>query len=84
VANLIEYFIFIIPLLGIIFNVFYQVDYEGEASSITHFPFTYLYLLPYDGRMKDRNCRRKIINNESIVCGCCVCVCVCVDWIANI
>jgi len=55
VANLIEYFIFIIPLLGIIFNVFYQVDCEGEASSIALFPFTYLYPLPYDCRMKDRN-----------------------------
>jgi len=54
VANLIEYFVFIISLLRTVFNVFYQVDCEGEASSIAHFPFTYLYLLPYDGRMKDR------------------------------
>ena len=50
-----DYFIFIVPLLGTIFNVFYQVDCEVVASSIVHFPFTYLYHLPYDGRMKDRN-----------------------------
>ena len=52
---MVEYFVFIIPLLGITFNVFYQVDCEVEACAIAHFPFTYLYPVPYDGRMKDRN-----------------------------
>jgi hypothetical protein len=30
-------YIFIIPLFGIIFNVFYQVGLEGEASYIAKF-----------------------------------------------
>jgi hypothetical protein len=34
---------------------FYQVDCEGEVSSTAHFSLVYLYLLPDDGRMKDRN-----------------------------
>jgi len=26
-----------------------------EACAIAHFPFTYLYPVPYDGRTNDRN-----------------------------
>jgi hypothetical protein len=37
VANFIKYFVFIIPPLGAIVNVFYQVDFEGEASSTAYF-----------------------------------------------
>jgi len=49
VVNFTEYLVFIIPLLGMIFYIFYRVDYEGEAYSVTHFSFMYLYLLPDDG-----------------------------------
>jgi bacteriorhodopsin len=49
-------YVFIILLLGIIFNVFYQVEYEEEASYTAHFSFMCLYPLPDDGRMdNDRN-----------------------------
>jgi len=37
VVNFIEYFVFISPLLGIIFYVFYKVDCEGEAYSVARF-----------------------------------------------
>jgi hypothetical protein len=38
------------------FNVFYQVDYEKEASYVARFSFMCLYPLPDDGRMNnDRN-----------------------------
>jgi len=73
VSNFNEYFVFIIPLLGIIFNVFYQVGCGGEASSIAQFSFMYLYLLP-DGQMNVQNTSQRHNNNESTVCGCCVCV----------
>jgi 1-acyl-sn-glycerol-3-phosphate acyltransferase len=54
VVNFIEYFVFIIPLLGIIFCVFYRVECEGEASSVARCAFMYLYLLlSDDGRMDD-------------------------------
>ena len=52
---------FIIPLLGIIFNVFYRIDREGEISSVAHLSFCstplllYLYLLPHVGRMNEGN-----------------------------
>jgi hypothetical protein len=49
-----NFYVFIIPLFGIIFKVFYQVDCEGEASSIAHFSFMYLYPVPDDSRMNDR------------------------------
>jgi hypothetical protein len=39
----------IILLLGIKFNVSYQVDCEGGASFITHLSFMYVYLLPENG-----------------------------------
>jgi len=32
-------------------HAFYQVDCEGEASSITHFSVMYLYLLPDGGQI---------------------------------
>jgi hypothetical protein len=37
VVNFIEYFVFIGPLLGIIFCVFYKDDCEREANSVAHF-----------------------------------------------
>lgn len=40
---------FIFPSLGIIFNVFYKVECEGQASSIAQFSLMYLYPLPDDG-----------------------------------
>jgi len=43
------FYIFVFPSLGIIFNVFYQVDCEGEASYIAHFFLMYLYPLPDGG-----------------------------------
>ena len=49
------FFFFIIPMLGIIFNVFYQVDFAGESSSVAHFFFMYLYPVRKDGWMKDCN-----------------------------
>ena len=45
------FYVFIIPSLGIRLIVFYQVDCEGEASSIAHVSFMYFCLLPHDGRM---------------------------------
>ena len=53
--------IIITPVLGIIFNVFYQVHCEGDVCSIAHFSFTFLYPLP-DDRMIERSndpCHRK-------------------------
>jgi hypothetical protein len=32
-------------------HAFYQVDFEGEASSIAHFSIMYLYLLPDNGQI---------------------------------
>jgi hypothetical protein len=37
----------------------WAIDCEGKASSIAHFPFTYFYPLPDDGRMTDRNVAQK-------------------------
>jgi len=68
--------LFIIPLLRI--NIFYQVDFEGEASSIAHFSFTYRYTAPDIGRMNHRTCRSEITIKEHAGFGCCVCV----DWVA--
>ena len=42
-------------MFGIIFNVFYQVDFVGESSSVAHFFFMFLYPVPEDGRMNDCN-----------------------------
>jgi hypothetical protein len=50
-VNFIEYFVFIIPVLGIIFYVLYKGNCDGEAYSVTHFSLMYLYLLPDDGQM---------------------------------
>jgi len=36
VANFIEYFVFFIPILEILLNVFSQVDSEGEPYAIAH------------------------------------------------
>jgi len=47
--------VLIIPLFGVTFKAFYQADCEGEASSIAHFSFMYLYPLPDDGRTNDSN-----------------------------
>lgn len=59
------YYVFIILLLGIIFTVFYQVDYEEAASYIAQFSFTCFYPLPGDGRMNnDRNMPQR--NNNRI------------------
>jgi hypothetical protein len=44
----------IIPLLGISY-VFYQVGGEGEATSIAHFSFMYLYPLPEDDQINSQN-----------------------------
>jgi len=41
VVIFIEYFVFISPLLRIIFYVFYKVDCEEEAYSVAHFSFMY-------------------------------------------
>jgi len=41
--------------LGTIFNEFYQVDCEGEASPIAQFSCLYLYPLPDDDQLNDRN-----------------------------
>ena len=54
-CNFIQYFVFIIPMLGITFNVFYRVDFAGESSSVAHSSFMYLYPVPEDGRMNDCN-----------------------------
>jgi hypothetical protein len=43
-SNFVQYFDFIISLFGIVFNVFYQVDCEGEASSVAHFSLTLILL----------------------------------------
>jgi hypothetical protein len=48
-------FTFIMPLLGIICNVFYQVDSERETSSVSYFFFVYLCPLSNNGRIKNRN-----------------------------
>ena len=47
------FYVFITPLFGIIFNIFYYVDCEGGASSVAHFSFMYLYHSPDGGQMKD-------------------------------
>ena len=44
-----------IPLLGIIFNVFYRIHREAEVSSVAHLSSVYLYLLPDFGRMNGGN-----------------------------
>jgi len=49
------FYVFITPLFGIIFNIFYYVDCEGGASSVAHFSFMYLYHSPDGGQMKDWN-----------------------------
>jgi len=49
------FYVSVISLLVITFNVFYQVDCEAKASSKTHSSFLYLCPLLDDGRMKDRN-----------------------------
>jgi len=59
--------------LGIIFNVFYQVDFEGEASSIAQFSLMYMYPLP-DGRMERPKRRGEIIIKARLVFRCCICV----------
>ena len=38
-------YVFIITLLSVTFNVFYQVDFEEEISSTTRFSFVYSYIL---------------------------------------
>lgn len=48
------FYVFITPLFGIIFNIFYYVDCEGEASSVAHFSFICLNPLPDDGPMNDQ------------------------------
>ena len=59
------FYIFIIPLLGVISNVFYRVNREGVASPIAQFSFLYLYTLPDDGRMKDRNMSQENNNKRA-------------------
>jgi len=66
------FYVFAIPLFGIIFNVFYQVGLEGEASYIVQHPFVCLYPLPDYGRMNGRNLSCRNNNEERIVFGCCV------------
>jgi hypothetical protein len=51
---LLNIYIFIISFLEIIFNVFYQVDCKGEASSTAHFSFMYMYLLPDNTQMNEQ------------------------------
>ena len=48
-------FVFIIPMLGITFSVFYQVDFVGKSSAVAHFFFMYLYPVPDDGWMNNCN-----------------------------
>jgi hypothetical protein len=60
--------------LGIIFNAFYHVDFEGEASSIAQFSLMYMYPLPSDGRMERPKRRAEIIIKARLVFGCCICV----------
>ena len=48
-------FFFIISMLGIIFNVFYQVDFAGESPTVAHFFFMYLYPVLEDGRINNCN-----------------------------
>ena len=50
--------VFIVPLFGLIFNVFYQIDIKGEAPSIASFSLKCLYFIPDDGRANDKTCRR--------------------------
>jgi len=52
VVNFIEYSVFIILQLGIMFCLFYTVDREGEDYSVPHC-FMYSCLLPDDGRMNN-------------------------------
>lgn len=52
VVNFIEYFVFIIPLLGIIFCLFYTADREREDYAVAHFCM-YSCLLTDDGRMNN-------------------------------
>jgi len=63
-------YIFIIPLLGVILNVLYQIDCEEEASSIAHF-FLYVLFIFY---LTWSNEQPNVIENnkEHIVLGCCV------------
>ena len=80
VFKCIEYFVFIIILLKIIFNAFHLIDCEREASSIAHFSLMYLYSLPAGGRMKNQNMPKKIIIiNEGVFLESCVCL----DWYVN-
>jgi len=51
VVNFIDYFMFYFPLLGIIFNVFYQVDCEGQVSAIAHFFFVHCCPPPFDDKV---------------------------------
>jgi len=60
------FYVFTIPLFGIIFNVFYQVGPEGEASYIVQHPFMCLYPLPDYGRITAETCRREIIMKNAL------------------
>ena len=62
------------------FNVFDQVHCEGDACSVAHFSFTFLYPLP-DDRMIDsihvvENNNKRNYNVRVL--------CFCVDWVANV
>ena len=62
------------PVLGIIFNVFYLFDCVGEASSVAHFFFMYLYPILDDGQMKDchmlQGNSNKVMYNVWVLCLC--------------
>jgi len=79
IVHFIEYFVFIVPLLGIIYSIFCEVDCGGQVCSIAHFPSMHLYPVPADSPMNGRNMPQKvviiiIIINEHTVFRCCVCV----------
>lgn len=68
------FYVFVIPLLGIIFNVLCQVDCETEASSVTHFSISVLVSsICWWSNGMTKKCFRKIKINEHIKFGCCVC-----------
>jgi len=68
-------YVFVIPLLAIIFSVLCQVDCEAEFCSVTHFSINVLASSVWwcsNGMTK--KCFKKIKINEHVKFGCCVCV----------